>query len=143
MPGTRASWNGASTPLGEKPSSSMRRSSSYCLAIHESMNSRRRSFTRSRVAASMVAARGPLRRSTEQHVLEELSRAPASTTIHMPRDALFEDEPGVTQDGRIEVLRVVDDDEDTSVARKLCSGVVKHSAHCFDIGAERRAAASS
>src|SRR6266568_2481528 len=146
IPGTRASWNGARTPLGEKPSSSMRRSSSYCFAIHESMNSRRRTLMLSSVAASIIGrsiwACWPLCGAAEQDVLEELARSSSCAAVDVSGYAFFQDEPGALQDGGVEILRVVHDDQHPGIAWELRDGVAEHFAHRVGIGIERGTASS-
>src|SRR5712691_9424135 len=147
IPGTRASWNGARTPLGEKPSSSMRRSSSYCFAIHESMNSRSRALMRSCVAASITYqllhwALPPLCSAAEQNVLEKLARSPPCSSIDVSGDSFFKKEARVLENCGVKTLRIIHDDEHPSIARELRSGVVKHLAHCVNIGVQRSPAPS-
>src|SRR6476646_7338051 len=96
-------------------------SSSYCFAIQPSMNPRSRIFTSSCVAPSITAS--GLRGATDQYVLEELTRSPPGPSIDVTRDSIFEHQPGIFQDARIQRLRVVHDDEHGCVRPQLASRV--------------------
>ena len=69
----------------------------------------------SSVAASIIGrsigACWPLCGAAEQDVLEELARSSSCAAVDVSGYAFFQDEPGVLQDGGVEILRVVHDDQ--------------------------------
>src|SRR5262245_31898068 len=75
--------------------------------------------------------------AAEQDVLEELARAAARPAVHVARNSSLEAQAGVVEDRRVQVLRVVHDDQHAPLWCELRSGGGEHLAHRLGVRVER------